>query len=112
VDGEPAVVQEALEGDTLTEGVPDGLRGGCLVEDAPASASHQVKKPSTMVLDSARRAASRASGGAAAAARSTRNSPPMYASAWRARSGSVSSAFHQYRRAWAQQATSIKVPRL
>ena len=56
-----------------------------------ASAWHQLKKPSTMVLDSARLAASRASGGAVATARSTRNSPPMYASAWRARSGSVSS---------------------
>jgi hypothetical protein len=36
----------------------------------------------------------------------------MNASAWRARSGSVSSAFHQYLRACAQHPTSITVPRL
>ena len=69
--------------------------------------SHQEKKASTMGLDSARRAASRSSGAAAPATRSTRNSPPINASAWRARSGSVSRAFHQYLRACAQHATSI-----
>jgi hypothetical protein len=35
VDGETPVVQEALERDTLVEGVADGLRGGRLVEDSP-----------------------------------------------------------------------------
>jgi|SRR6266700_1190777 len=35
VDGEASVVQEALERDTLVEGVADGLGGGRLVEDSP-----------------------------------------------------------------------------
>ena len=112
VERETAIVEEALERDPLIAGVADGLGDRRLVEDPPASASHQAKKASTMGLDSARRAANRASAEAVADARSTRNSPPMNASAWRARSGSVSSALKKYRRACAQHATSIKVPRL
>ena len=79
----------------------------------PASASHQVKKASTIALDS--RPVGRRSGtpgSASPAARSTRNRPPMYASAWRARSASVSSAFHQYRRGMRPQHVTRSRPRV
>src|SRR5665213_3100533 len=112
VDGEPTVVQEALERDTLIEGVANGLGGRGLVENLPRLRFAPGEEGVDDGLGLGPPAASRTSGSAAPAERSTRNRPPMYASAWRARSGSVSSAFHQYRRACAQHATSINVPRL
>ena len=95
VDGEAAVVEEALEGDPLVQGVADGLRGRRLVEDLFGLRLAPSEEAVDDRLGFSPSAASRASGGALATARSTRKRPPMYASACRARSGSVSRAFHQ-----------------
>jgi len=102
VQGEATVIEEALQGNPLIEGVPDRLGGRRLVERAASLLLAPGEECVDDGFDSARRVLSRSSGAAAAHARSTPKRPPMNASALRARSGSVSSAFHQYRRAWAQ----------
>jgi len=95
VDGQAAVVEKLLECDPLVQGIADGLRGRRLVEDLLGLRL----TPGEEALDDRlgfgapdRQPRLRGRGGAS---RSTRKRPPMYASAFRARSGSVSRAFHQ-----------------
>jgi hypothetical protein len=50
VDGHPAVVEEALQGDALVARVADGLTVGVSSRACAASRSHRSKKASTMVF--------------------------------------------------------------
>jgi len=105
MNGQTAVFEEASQSDPRIPRVPECYGSGRLVEATPGLGVAPGEEGVEHRLGFGVAGLSRSWGGAVAHLRSTAKSPPMKASASRARSGSLVKALNQYLRA-CQQATS------